>query len=224
VEGDGAGFAVAVTDRRGGYEYPGGVRCELTERDLTSYQRAADFLNISTVDVVGLQHEYGIFGGPAGSHILALLRDLRMPIVTTLHTVLEEPDPGQRQVLQELAVLSDRLVVMSARVTEFLTRVYGVPAAKIALIPHGIPDVPFVDPNFYKDQFGVQGKTVLLTFGLISPNKGIEHVINALPKILEKYPNVVYIVLGATHPNLIAHEGESYRLSLERLAEAKGIK
>jgi len=147
-EGEGACFAIPVNDRPGGYAYPGRVRFELTERDLTSYQRAADFLNISNVDVVCLQHEYGIFGGPAGSHILALLRDLRMPIVTTLHTVLEEPDPGQRQVLEELAVLSDRFVVMSARATEFLTRVYGVPAAKIALIPHGIPDVPFVYPVF----------------------------------------------------------------------------
>ncbi|PYR21900.1 MAG: hypothetical protein DMF94_06545, partial [Acidobacteria bacterium] len=153
-EGEGACFAIPVNDRPGGYAYPGRVRFELTERDLTSYQRAADFLNISNVDVVCLQHEYGIFGGPAGSHILALLRDLRMPIVTTLHTVLEEPDPGQRQVLEELAVLSDRFVVMSARATEFLTRVYGVPAAKIALIPHGIPDVPFVDPNFYIECIG----------------------------------------------------------------------
>src|SRR5438093_2293990 len=222
-EGEGACFAIPVNDRPGGYAYPGRVRFELTERDLTSYQRAADFLNISNVDVVCLQHEYGIFGGPAGSHILALLRDLRMPIVTTLHTVLEEPDAGQRQVLEELAVLSDRFVVMSARATEFLTRVYGVPAAKIALIPHGIPDVPFVDPNFYKDQFGVQGKTVLLTFGLISPNKGIEHVIDALPAVVGCYPQVVYIVLGATHPHVKERDGESYRLALERRAKSHGV-
>src|SRR5438034_11568518 len=142
-------FAVPVNDVEGGYEYPQEVRFEIQDQDLSSYQRAADFLNISNVDVVCLQHEFGIFGGPAGSHILALLHDLKMPVVSTLHTVLEEPDPGQRQVLEELAVLSDRFVVMSARATEFLTRVYGVPAAKIALIPHGIPDVPFVDPNFY---------------------------------------------------------------------------
>jgi glycosyltransferase involved in cell wall biosynthesis len=222
-EGEEACFAIPVNDRPGGYAYPGRVRFELTERDLTSYQRAADFLNIGNVDVVCLQHEYGIFGGPAGSHILALLRDLRMPIVTTLHTVLEEPDPGQRQVLQELAVLSDRLVVMSARATEFLTRVYSIPASKIALIPHGIPDVPFVDPNFYKDQFGVQGKTVLLTFGLISPNKGIEHVIDALPAVVGSYPQVVYIVLGATHPHVKERDGESYRLALERRAKSHGV-
>src|SRR5581483_3360601 len=222
-EGDEACFAIPVNDRPGGYSYPARVRFELTERDLTSYQRAADFLNISSVDVVCLQHEYGIFGGPAGSHILALLRDLRMPIVTTLHTVLDEPDPAQRQVLEELALLSDRLVVMSRRAIDFLVRIYGVPASKIAFIPHGIPDVPFVDPNFYKDQFGVQGKTVLLTFGLISPNKGIEHVIDALPRIVELYPHVVYIVLGATHPHVKERDGESYRLALERRAKRLGV-
>jgi glycosyltransferase involved in cell wall biosynthesis len=222
-EGEDACFALPVNDRPGGYAYPARVRFELTERDLTSYQRAADFLNISNVDVVCLQHEYGIFGGPAGSHIVALLRDLRMPIVTTLHTVLDEPDASQRQVLEELAVVSDRLVVMSARATDFLTRIYGVPRSKITLIPHGIPDVPFVDPNFYKDQFGVQGKTVLLTFGLISPNKGIEHVIDALPRIIASYPQVVYIVLGATHPHVKERDGESYRLALERRAKSQGV-
>lgn len=221
--GDEACFAVPVNDRPGGYAYPDRVRFEIAERDLKSYQRAADFLNISNVDVVCLQHEYGIFGGPYGSHILALLRDLRMPIITTLHTVLDEPDAGQRQVLHELAALSDCLVVMSHRAKEFLTRVYGVPEAKIALIPHGIPDVPFVDPNFYKDQFGVQGKTVLLTFGLLSPNKGIEHVIDALPAIVARCANIVYIVLGATHPHVKARDGESYRLALERRAKSHGV-
>ncbi len=216
-------FAVPVNDRPTGYSYPDRVRFELTERDLTSYQRAADFLNMSNVDVVCLQHEYGIFGGQAGSHILALLRDLRMPIVTTLHTVLEEPDAGQRYVLEQLATLSDRLVVMSERAVEFLTGIYRVPRSKVAMIPHGIPDVPFVDPNFYKDQFGVQGKTVLLTFGLLSPNKGIEHVLDALPRVLAYYPNLVYMVLGATHPHVKAHDGESYRLSLERRAKSLGV-
>jgi glycosyltransferase involved in cell wall biosynthesis len=222
-EGEDACFAIPVNDRPGGYSYPDRVRFELTERDLASYQRAADFLNISNVDVVCLQHEYGIFGGPAGSHILALVHDLRMPVVTTLHTVLDEPDAAQRHVLEELAVLSDRLVAMSARAADFLVRVYGVPRSKIALIPHGIPDVPFVDPNFYKDQFGVQGKTVLLTFGLISPNKGIEHVIDALPRVIESHPQVVYIVLGATHPHVKERDGELYRLSLERRAKSRGV-
>jgi glycosyltransferase involved in cell wall biosynthesis len=145
----------------------------MAERDLDSYRRAADFLNITNVDLVCLQHEFGIFGGSAGSHILALLRELRMPVVTTLHTVLREPDAQQHKVMKELGELSDRLVVMSERGRGFLQDVYAIPAEKIDLIPHGIPDVPFVDPNFYKDRFGVEGKLVLLTFGLLSPSKGI---------------------------------------------------
>jgi glycosyltransferase involved in cell wall biosynthesis len=171
-----------------------------------------------------VQHEFGIFGGPAGSHLLALLRDVRMPIVTTLHTVLQNPNPEQRKVMAELNERSNRFVVMAPRGVGLLKSVYGVPEEKIDLIPHGIPDVPFIDPNFYKDQFGVEGKTVLLTFGLLSPNKGIEYVIEALAQIRKKHPEVVYIVLGATHPNLLENEGESYRLRLERLAEARGVK
>src|SRR5262249_7087842 len=161
---------------------------------------------------------YGIFGGIAGSHILALLRELHMPIVTVLHTVLREPDRAQRKVLAEIARLSDRLVVMSERAVRFLTEIYEIPTAKIAVIPHGIPDVPFADPNFYKDKFDAEGKTVLLTFGLLSVDKGIENVIAALPAIVERFPDVVYIVLGATHPNAIRHEGESYRLRLQQQA------
>jgi len=146
-----------------------------------------------------------------------------MPVVTTFHTVLQEPDPDQRRVLQEVARLSERVVVMSERGAGFLQTIYGIAPDKIDLIPHGIPDVPFVDPSFYKDNFGVEGKTVLLTFGLLSANKGIETVIEALPAILEKHPNVVYIVLGATHPNVLRHDGESYRLSLQWLAQEKGV-
>jgi glycosyltransferase involved in cell wall biosynthesis len=168
---------------------------------LSSYQRAADFLNISNVDIVCLQHEFGIFGGPAGSHVLALLRELNMPVVTTLHTVLSDPNAEQRRVMQELIARSTRLVIMSERGRQMLQEIYQAPPAKVDFIPHGIPDIPFVDPNYYKDQFGVEGRTVLLTFGLLSPNKGIEHVLNALPPILAEFPEVVYIVVGATHPN-----------------------
>ena len=173
--------------------------------------------------MVCLQFEYGIFGGKAGSHILALLRGLRMPIVTTLHTILKNPNHDQRRVLEEVAALSDRLVVMSERGTEFLQDIYQVPQEKIDLIPHGIPDVPFVDPSFNKDLFGVEGKTVLLSFGLLSSNKGIETVISALPDIVARYPNVVYIIVGATHPHVIQQEGETYRLSLQWLAQQKGV-
>lgn len=216
-------IAVPVNDTAAGYPYPSRVRFELTEKDIDSYRRAADFLNINNVDLVSLQHEYGIFGGRAGSHVLALMRELRMPIVTTLHTILREPDPDQRRVLEEVAALSDRLVVMSQRGVEFLQEIYGVPREKIDLIPHGIPDVPFVDPSFHKDLFGVEGKIVLLSFGLLSANKGIENVISALPDILARHPSVVYIILGATHPHVIQHDGETYRLSLQWLAQEKGV-
>jgi glycosyltransferase involved in cell wall biosynthesis len=216
-------FAVPVNDREEGYAYPPRVRFEIEESDPASYRRAADFLNINRVDLVCLQHEYGIYGGTAGSHILGLLSDLRMPVVTTLHTVLKEPDAAQRRVMSRLAAFSDRLVVMSHLGVKFLREIYNIPESKIDFIPHGIPDVPFVDSSFYKDHFGVEGKQVLLTFGLLSPNKGIEYAIEALPAILAKHPNVVYIVLGATHPHVQRADGESYRLQLQRLARTKGV-
>ncbi len=212
-------LVVPVNDLPGGYDYPAEVRFEIAEQDLPSYLRAADFLNITDVDVVCVQHEFGIYGGPAGSHVLALLRDLRMPIVTTLHTVLREPNEEQRRVMRDLIRLSTRLVVMSERGREFLQEIYHAPAAKIDLIPHGIPDMPFADPNYFKDEFEVAGRQVLLTFGLLSPNKGIEFALRALPAIIREFPNIIYIVLGQTHPNLLREEGEAYRLSLERLAK-----
>src|SRR5689334_3057640 len=212
-------FSVSINDIQDGYEYPEEVRFEIEEQDLSSYLRAADFLNISNVDIVCLQHEFGIFGGPAGGHILAFLRELAMPVVTTLHTVLREPRADQRRVMQELISLSTRLVVMAERGRQMLQDIYEAPPSKIDLIPHGIPDVGFVDPTYFKDQFGVEGKVVLLTFGLLSPNKGIENVLNALPDILEEFPEVVYIILGATHPNELREHGEAYRLSLEILAK-----
>ena len=216
-------LAVSVNDLQDGYDYPEVVRFEIEEQDLSSYLRAADFLNISNVDIVCLQHEFGIYGGPAGSHILALLRELRMPVVTTLHTVLLEPKADQRRVMEEIISLSTRLVVMSERGRQMLQDIYKAPPAKIDLIPHGIHDVGFVDPTYFKDQFGVEGKVVLLTFGLLSPGKGIEHVINALPPILKEFPEVVYIVLGATHPNELREHGEAYRLSLEILAKKNKV-
>ncbi|MBI2210530.1 MAG: glycosyltransferase family 4 protein [Deltaproteobacteria bacterium] len=216
-------IALPVNDIETGYAYPARVRFELAEKDIDSYHRAADFLNTNNVDLLCLQHEYGIFGGRAGSHILALLRESRMPIVTTLHTILRDPDPDQQRVLEEVAALSDRLVVMSKRGAEFLQEVYHVLPEKIDLIPHGIPDVPFVDPSFHKDLFGVEGKIVLLSFGLLSADKGIENVIAALPAILARYPNVVYIILGATHPHVLRHDGETYRLSLQWMAQEKGV-
>jgi glycosyltransferase involved in cell wall biosynthesis len=216
-------FAVPVNDVEGGYDYPPEVRFEIEEQNLASYRRAADFLGISDVDVVCVQHEFGIYGGTAGGHLLALLREVDIPIVTTLHTVLKDPNADQKRVMRELIQLSTRLVVMSQKGAGFLKDVYQAPAAKIDVIPHGIPETPFADPSSYKDLFGVAGKQVLLTFGLLSPNKGIENVLNALPKIVAKYPDVIYIILGATHPNLLREQGESYRLELELLAEKNGV-
>lgn len=216
-------IALPVNDIEEGYAYPPRVRFELVEKDIHSYRRAADFLNLNNVDLVCLQFEYGIFGGIAGSHILVLLRDVRMPIVTTLHTILKDPTPAQRLVLEEVAALSDRLVVMSERGAEYLEKIYHVSPQKIDMIPHGIPDVPFVDPSFNKDLFGVEGKIVLLSFGLLSANKGIETVISALPEVVARYPDTVYIVVGATHPHVLQQEGEAYRLSLQWLTQLKGL-
>ena len=216
-------FCVSVNDIKDGYGYPEVVRFEIEEQDLSSYLRAADFLNISNVDMVCLQHEFGIFGGLAGGHILAFLRELRMPVVTTLHTVLREPRADQRRVMQEIISLSTRVVVMAERGRRMLQDIYEAPPSKVDVIAHGIPDVGFVDPTYFKDQFGVEGKVVLLTFGLLSPNKGIENVLNALPDIVAEFPEVVYIVLGATHPNELREHGEAYRVSLEILAKKNKI-
>jgi glycosyltransferase involved in cell wall biosynthesis len=216
-------LALPVNDTEEGYDYPDRVRWSLAQDDVKSYEDAADFLNFNNIDMVCLQHEYGIFGGPAGSHILHLLRGLKMPVVTTLHTVLREPNPDQMLVMEEIAELSDRLIVMSQLSSQFLQEIFKVPGSKIDMVPHGVPDLPFLDPNFYKDRFGVEGKAVLVTFGLLSPNKGIENVIQALPQILSKHSNVAYIVAGATHPHILRREGDKYRASLQNLAKEIGV-
>ena len=216
-------LAVPVNDPGSHYNYPPRVRFELVEGDPSSYDDAADFLNFSNVDLVCLQHEYGIFGGPAGSHILRLLRRLKMPVVTTLHTVLRVPDANQRIVMDEIAALSDRLIVMSEHSSRLLQEVFGVHAEKIDVIPHGVPDLPFGDPNYYKDSSGTEGKAVLLTFGLLSPNKGIERVIEALPRIVAEHPEAVYVIVGATHPHIRRREGDQYRLQLQALARKLGV-
>jgi glycosyltransferase involved in cell wall biosynthesis len=216
-------MALPVNDTDQGYDYPSRVRWSLAQNDVASYEEAARFLNFNNIDMVCLQHEYGIFGGPAGSHILHLLRNLKMPVVTTLHTVLREPNPDQMLVMEEIAELSDRLIVMSQLSSQFLQEIFKVPGSKIDMVPHGVPDLPFLDPNFYKDRFGVEGKAVLLTFGLLSPNKGIENVIQAMPDILSKHKNAVYIVAGATHPHILRREGDTYRASLQALAKEIGV-
>lgn len=215
--------SVAMNDRPEGYRYPPRVWFEVNQHRQGEYRLAADFLNMSKVDVCCLQHEFGLFGGPSGKYILDMLRRLRMPIVATLHTVLKDPNDDQREVTRQLGEVCDRFVVMADRAYEFLTGIYDIPEHKIQLIPHGIPDVPFVDPNYYKDHFGVEGKKVILTFGLLSPNKGIENMIEALPRIVDRHPDAVYIVLGATHPGVIEHSGEDYRLGLKRRAAELGV-
>jgi len=216
-------LALPVNDKEEGYSYPARVRFELSEDKLASYRQAADFLNFSNIDLVCLQHEYGIFGGPAGAHILELLRSLQMPVVTTLHTVLREPNIDQRTVMAEIATLSDRLIVMSQQSADILEEVFHVSPDKIDLIPHGIPDLPFTDSSFFKDGFGTEGKDVLLTFGLLSPNKGIENVIQAMPAILSRHSNVVYMISGVTHPHILRREGDKYRLYLQNLAKELGV-
>lgn len=214
---------VAVNDRPDDYAYPPRVRFEVRQEQTADYKLAADFINIRNLDVLLVQHEYGIFGGDAGSHVLSMLREVATPVVTTMHTVLCEPNDDQRKVTHELVALSDRIVVMADRAKQLLHDVYDVPPEKVVMIPHGIPDVPFVDAAFYKDQFGTEGRTVLLTFGLLSPGKGIEHVIRALPKLVVDHPDLVYVLLGATHPHVKRQSGEQYRHQLQRLAEDLGV-
>jgi glycosyltransferase involved in cell wall biosynthesis len=219
LQPDAACHVVAINDLPEGYDYPSEVRFEIQAQHLRDYEEALNFLRFNGFDVVCLQHEFGIYGGRSGGHVLTFLRQVDLPVVTTLHTILEEPDSDQRRIMDEIVRGSERLVVMTERGRTILREIYAVPATKVDLIPHGIPNVPFVDPDSLKEQFGVAGKKVMLTFGLLSPGKGIEYVIQALPQITSRHPDLIYIVLGATHPNVVRDEGEHYRLSLERLAE-----
>jgi glycosyltransferase involved in cell wall biosynthesis len=216
-------MVLAMNDVPAGYSYPEKVRYQLRESSLFDYERAANFLNQQTVDIISLQHEFGIFGGTWGKYILTLLRNVNAPVVTTLHTVLEKPNLEQHGVLREVARLSDRLVVMSHHSKNDLRDIYDVPEQKIDMIPHGIHDVPFVDPGFHKDKFGAEGKFVLMTFGLLSRNKGIEYAIEALPDVVKHYPDLTYLVLGATHPHVVALEGEAYRDSLQERVRQLGL-
>jgi glycosyltransferase involved in cell wall biosynthesis len=205
---------VAMTDHGHTYDYPSAVHREIRDERIEDYAQAADFLNAGQLEAVSLQHEFGIFGGEAGSHVMALLSRLTMPIVTTLHTVLSEPTVVQRAMLERVVDVSARVIVMAEKGRELLQAVYRVPPDKIEVIPHGIPDLAFVEPDEARAKLGFGGKPVILTFGLLSPNKGIEVMIDAMPSILESRPDAVYVVLGATHPNLVRCQGEAYRESL----------
>jgi len=214
---------VALTNREASYKYGPEVSFEILAQRRVDYQDAADFLNLSTTDVISLQHEFGIFGGNDGSYILDLLRNLTRPVVTTLHTVLEEPTPGQLETLKAVCAHSRSVVVMANKAVELLESVYDVPREKILLIHHGAPDVPFLDPVYTKDQFQAEGRRVILTFGLLSPNKGIELAIEAISKVVKEFPDLLYIVLGATHPEVKRRFGDVYRLSLERMVKSLGL-
>jgi glycosyltransferase involved in cell wall biosynthesis len=223
LKGDNSIGAIVMDDTPDGYSYPSTVKFQIQATSHADYLRAAEFINVSDFDAVILQHEYGIFGGKFGAHIIHLLKSVRMPIITTLHTVLDEPTDEQRAILLELSRYSSRLVVMSAKAIGILKTVFNIAPEKVSFIPHGIPDVPFVDSSYYKDQFGVERNKVILTFGLLSPGKGLEHMIEAMPRILDKHPDVVYLILGATHPHVRKVTGEEYRHRLQQRVARLGI-
>jgi glycosyltransferase involved in cell wall biosynthesis len=213
----------ALTDIEGAYEYRSEVACEIGQNDIRDYLAAADRLNATRPDLICVQHEFGIFGGLAGEHLLKLLGATDRPVVTTLHTILETPDDDQRRVFAKLLARSARVVVMAERGREILRRVWAVPAEKILFVPHGAPDRELGATQPFKEALGYGGRDLLFTFGLLSPGKGIETVIRALPRIVAERPNVIYAVLGATHPHLKVQEGENYRHSLVKLAGELGV-
>lgn len=216
-------WTVAMNDKPEGYPYPERVRFEIDQNELSDYRKAAEFINMNQADVVSLQHEYGIFGGSAGSYILKMLDELNMPVVTTLHTILTDPPEPCRRVLMDLAELSDRLVVMSGHAADVLETLYEVDRERISVIPHGIPDFSFIDPDYFKERLNLLGRQTLLTFGLLSRNKGIEYVVEALPEVVEQHPDLVYIILGKTHPHVRDEEGEAYREELQERVSQLGL-
>ncbi|MFC2171284.1 glycosyltransferase family 4 protein [Acidobacteriota bacterium] len=215
--------SVAMDDVPEGYPYPDRVKFQVRANKQSDYLRAAEYINVCQFDAALLQHEFGIFGGRSGAYILFLIKSLRMPVITTLHSVLIEPTDEQRSIIRGLAEYSDFLIVLSKKARELLTQVYAVPEKQIVHIPHGIPDIPLRDPNSVKPQFGVQGRKVILTFGLMGPGKGIELILKALPAVIEKNPDAVYLILGATHPQIKKVEHDKYRHSLHVMVSQLGI-
>jgi glycosyltransferase involved in cell wall biosynthesis len=215
--------SIAAMNDGDGYKYPSTVGFQIRDDRIQDYARAADFLNDGQFDVVSLQHEFGIFGGEAGAHITGLLSRLTMSVVTTLHTVLSEPSSAQRGVMERVVDASARVVVMAEKGRDLLRTIYRLPADKIEVIPHGIPDFAFVEPDDAKARHGFAGRSVILTFGLLSPNKGIEVMIDAMPSVLRRRPDAVYVILGATHPHLVREQGEAYRTGLQKRVHELGI-
>lgn len=213
----------AMDDGHGPYAFPDAVAASIAEDDLPAYRAAARRIEASGAELIWVQHEYGIFGGRSGAHLLALLDETDLPVAATLHTILAEPDPDQRRVMEALVRRCDRLFVMAERGREILIETYRAPPERISAIPHGVPDRPLAPPDAMKARLGFAGHQVLLTFGLLSPGKGIETIIEALPEIVERHPQALYVVLGATHPRLVAREGEAYRERLQALAADRDV-
>lgn len=214
---------VAVNDQDEVYKYGPEVAFEIGQHRKYDYSNAADILNDSKFETISLQHEFGLFGGEAGVYLLELLERLKKPVVTTLHTVLAEPNASQREVFERICERSASVVVMAERAREILRDCYDVPQDRIRFIHHGVPDLPFGNTENLRDRFGTAGKPAILTFGLLGPDKGIEITLDALAQIVPDHPNLVFTVLGATHPHVKRDSGESYRLSLERRALERGI-
>ncbi|MBS1494865.1 MAG: glycosyltransferase family 4 protein [Bacteroidetes bacterium] len=209
----------ALNDIPEGYKYPSDVKFEIKDKKINDFKEAAYYLNLSDSDVINIQHEFGLYGGDAGANILYLIENLNKPLVTTLHTILEKPSPDEMKVIKEIAAHSSYLVVQSERAVMMMHNIYGIHPDKVRFIPHGAPEVQFLDTSYYKDKFRLSDKKVILTFGLLGPGKGLEDVITALAEVVKTYPDVVYIILGATHPNVKRQFGETYRISLENLVK-----
>jgi len=212
-----------MNDRIEGYNYPRRVRYEVRANEAADYLRAANYLNESGADVVCIQHEYGIFGERYGANVITLIRNLEIPFVVTCHTVLEKPAPDQFKIFKEVVDRAAAVVVMSRRAASFLESVYKVSPSKVALIPHGIHPFPYVEPDSYRGRLGLHGRRVLLTFGLINPNKGIEYMVEAMPAIVREHPEVKYVVVGRTHPAVLQLEGEAYREGLQTRVRELGL-
>ena len=214
---------VAMDDQEAQRSYPPAVTHIIQQDDSQSYVRVAELLNRSGAEIAFIQHEFGIFGGEAGSHLLLLMRRLTMPVVVTLHTVLEKPNPAQKRVLDEILKLASAAIVMTETGADILGRVHRVGPEKVLVIPHGAPERPFASPEKFKPALGLAGHKVLMTFGLLSPNKGVETIIRGLPEILERHPDALYVEVGATHPHRLVREGEAYRETLVALATSLGV-
>jgi glycosyltransferase involved in cell wall biosynthesis len=204
-------------------EYDKTVKSKICKNVKYDYILAAEDINCSDADLVCVQHEFGLFGGDGGSYLDLLLKRLHKPVITTLHTILEDPPKAYSDSLTDVCEASDKVIVMNKRGIRILRQIYGVAEEKIELIPHGIPDLPFTDSNYYKRQLGMLGRKTILTFGLLSRNKGIEVMLKALPTIVKADPSILYIVLGATHPEVLRHEGQDYKLQLERMVSDLGL-